>query len=188
MLAWAGNGWHVIEFAVAVAAGVAASSVALIAFGFDSLIELAAGLVILWRLAPSRAHSEQAERRAQRLIAAAYFALAVYIAIDASLTLVRGEHPDPSPLGIALAAAALVTMPALARAKRRVAARLGSASAAAEAGQNMLCAYLSAALLVGLAANALFGAWWADPLAALAIGAVALREGVEVWQGEDDCC
>jgi divalent metal cation (Fe/Co/Zn/Cd) transporter len=190
VLAWSGNAWHLIEFAVAVGAGVAASSVALVAFGIDSLIEVAAGGVVLWLFAGRRAGAAAAERVAQRLIAGSFFALAVYIAVD-SVRALGGDHPQPSWAGIGLALVTAPTMPLLARAKRRVGRELGSRAAESEAGQNLLCAYLSVALLAGLGANALAGWWWADPLAGLVIAAVAAREGVLSWRGDgcaDGCC
>jgi divalent metal cation (Fe/Co/Zn/Cd) transporter len=186
-LAWGGNAWHLIEFAVALVAGVVAGSVALVAFGIDSLIELAAGLTIVWRFTGARLASATSERRAQQLIALSYFLLAAYVAVEASRHLAAGHEPTASWVGIGLAAVTAPTMPLLARAKRRTGHALGSAATVGEGGQNMLCAYLSVALLVGLLANALFGWWWADPAAALVIGAVALREGAESWRG-DACC
>lgn len=186
-LAWGGNAWHVVEFAIAVGAGLAAGSIALVGFGLDSLIEALAGFVILWRFAGRRAHSEGAERRAQQLIAASYFVLAAYIAVESLRTLLGGVQPEASWVGIGLALVTAPTMPLLARAKRRVGNGLGSSATVSEAEQNMICAYLSVALLAGLGANALLGWWWADPVAALAIGAVALREGITSWQGEA-CC
>ena len=189
MLAWAGNAWHVAEFAIALAAGVAASSVALVGFALDSLIELAAGFVIVWLLARERHASATAEQRAGRLIAASYFALAAYIAIESAYAILAGHHPEVSWVGIALAAVTAATMPLLARAKRRVGAALGSSATAREGTQNLLCAYLSVALLAGLGLNAAFGWWWADPLAAVVIAVVAVREGVQGWRGEVcSCC
>ena len=187
LLARGGIGWHFVEFGIAVGAGVAASSIALVGFGIDSLIESTAGFVLLWRFAGSRAHSEGAERRAQQLIAASFFVLAAYVAVEAARTLVAGDHPGASWIGIGLAAFTAPTMPILARAKRRVGQTLGSAATVKEGRQNQLCAYLSVALLLGLGANALFGWWWADPTAALAIAAVALKEGRESWRGKG-CC
>ena len=186
-LAWGGNAWHVIEFAIAVGAGIAASSIALVAFGVDSLIEVAAGLTIVWRFSGSRLRSATSERRAQQLIAFTYFLLAAYVAVESVRDLVGGNEPGVSWVGIALAAVTAPTMPLLARAKRKVGYALGSAATVGEGGQNMICAYLSIALLIGLLANALIGWWWADPAAALVIGAVAAREGVESWRG-DSCC
>lgn len=187
LLAWGGNIWHVFEFAVAIGAGIAAGSIALIGFGADSLIEALAGGIILWRLAARRIESEEAERRAQRLIAVTYLLLAIYIGIESCRSFLGGGHPGASWLGIGLALVTAPTMPALAIAKRRVGRALGSHATEHEGTQNMLCAYLSVALLVGLGANALFGWWWADPAAALVIAAVAVKEGVEGWQGEDTC-
>jgi divalent metal cation (Fe/Co/Zn/Cd) transporter len=187
LLAWSGNAWHFVEFAIALAAGIAAGSIALVGFGFDSLIEALAGFIILWRFARVRVHSESAERRAQQLIAVSYFVLAAYVGVESVRTLLGGAHPAASWVGIGLAAITAPTMPLLARAKQRVGRRLNSSATVSEGSQNMICAYLSVALLVGLGANALFGWWWADPAAALAIAAIALREGIESWRG-DGCC
>ena len=191
LLAWGGNAWHLVEFGIAIGAGVAAGSIALIAFGADSLIEAASGFVIIWLFTGERLHSETAERRAQQLIAASYFVLAVYVAVESVRDLVGGYEPGVSWVGVGLAAVTAPTMPLLARAKRRVGRKLNSAATVNEAGQNMICAYLSIALLVGLLANALAGWWWADPAAALVIAAVAANEGRETWKGEgcaDGCC
>jgi divalent metal cation (Fe/Co/Zn/Cd) transporter len=187
VLAWGGIGWHVIEFGIALGAGIAASSIALVGFGIDSLVESAAGAIVLWRLSRRQLHSPTAERRAQQLIAASFFLLAAYVGVEAIRTLAAGARPEPSWVGIGLAAFTAPTMPLLALAKRHVGSRLGSAATVKEGAQNMLCAYLSVALLVGLLANALAGWWWADPAAALAIAAVALDEGVGSWKGEG-CC
>jgi divalent metal cation (Fe/Co/Zn/Cd) transporter len=187
LLAWGGNAWHIVEFAIAVGAGVAAGSIALVAFGVDSLIEVAAGLAIVWRFSGSRLASATSERRAQQVIAISYFLLAAYVTVESIRDLAAGNEPGVSWVGIGLAGVTAPTMPLLARAKRRVGHALGSAATVGEGGQNMICAYLSLALLVGLLANALVGWWWADPIAALVIGAVAAREGVESWRGEQ-CC
>ena len=189
LLAWGGNAWHVIEFAIALGAGIAAGSVALVGFGIDSLIELLAGGVIVWLFSGGRGASHAAERRAQQLIAASYAILVAYIGVEATRDLLGSHHPEVSWLGIGLAAFTAPTMPLLARAKRRVGRKLNSSATVSEASQNVICAYLSIALLVGLLANALFAWWWADPVAALVIAAVAAREGVESWRGEScDCC
>jgi len=191
LLAWGGNVWHVAEFAIAVAAGVAASSIALVGFGIDSLIEVLAGGVIVWLFTGRRAHSDEAERRAQQVIALSFFVLAAYVGVESLRTLIAGQHPDASWVGIGLALITAPTMPLLAKAKQRVGHQLGSSATVSEGSQNMICAYLSIALLVGLGANALFGWWWADPAAALIIAAVAAREGSESWKGEgcaDGCC
>jgi divalent metal cation (Fe/Co/Zn/Cd) transporter len=186
-LAWLGVGWHFFEAAVAILAGLAAGSFALIGFGADSLIESVAGLVVLWRFAASRTTSETAERRAQKLIAVSFYVLAAYVGVEAVRALAAAEHPETSWVGIGLSLVTLATMPLLALAKARIGDRLGSAATKSEGRQNMLCAYLSGALLIGLGANALFGAWWADPATASLIAAVAVKEGREAWQG-DSCC
>jgi divalent metal cation (Fe/Co/Zn/Cd) transporter len=188
-LAWVGLAWHVAEAAVAIGAGVVAGSVALVGFGADSLIEAAAGLVVLWLMTGGRSASERAERRAQQLIAASFLLLAAYVGVEAVRDLLGGHHPDASWVGVGLAIVTLAAMPPLAAAKRRVGERLGSSATASESRQTMLCAYLSAGLLAGLLANAVAGWWWADPLVALGIGAVALREARAAWRGEScDCC
>jgi divalent metal cation (Fe/Co/Zn/Cd) transporter len=188
-LAHLGNGWHLVEFGVALGAGVAARSVALTSFAGDSLVEVLAASVIVWLFSANRGASELAERRAQRLVAASYFLLVAYITSHALYDLVAASKPSVSWVGVGLAAFTAPTMPLLARAKRDVGHALNSSATVSEAGQNMICAYLSIALLVGLLANALFGWWWADPAAALVIAAVAAREGVESWRGDScDCC
>ena len=186
-LARLGLAWHGIEAAVAIGAGVAAGSVALIGFGADSVIEAGAGVILLWRFSAARSASERAEERAQKLIGVSFFVIAAYVAMEALRSLIGGEHPDASWVGIGLAAITLATMPPLAAAKARVAEQLGSSATKSEGRQNLLCAYLSAGLLVGLGANALFGLWWADPVTALAIAGVAVNEGREAWRGEA-CC
>ena len=189
LLAWVGNGWHLVEFAVALAAGIAAGSVALIGFGLDSLVEVAAAGVVIWLFSGGRGSSPAAERRAQQLIAASYGLLVAYIAIEATRDLVGAHHPAVSWVGIGLAAFTARTIPLLARAKRTIGRVLNSSATVSEAGQNMICAYLSVALLVGLLLNALAGWWWADPAAALVIAALATKEGPESWRGEScDCC
>lgn len=184
MLAWGGNAWHLVEFAIAVAAGIAASSVALIGFGVDSLIEALAGFVVLWRFSARRALSESAERRAQQLIGVSFFLLAAYVGVEGVRALVEADKPEASWVGIGLALVTAPTMPLLARAKRRVGRQLGSSATVSEGSQNLICAYLSLALLLGLGANAVLGWWWADPAAGLVIAVVALREGLESWRGE----
>jgi divalent metal cation (Fe/Co/Zn/Cd) transporter len=186
-LAWLGIGWHAVEAAIAVGAGVAAGSIALVGFGADSVVESVAGLVLLWRLGTARGSSEAAERRAYRLIGVSFFVIAAYVAVEAATQLIDDSHPEVSWIGIGLAGFTLVTMPPLAIAKARVADRLHSAATRAEGRQNMLCAYLSAALLVGLGLNAIAGWWWADPATALIIALVAVREGRDAWRGEA-CC
>jgi divalent metal cation (Fe/Co/Zn/Cd) transporter len=186
-LAWLGVGWHGVEAAIAVGAGLIAGSIALVGFGADSLIESFAGFILLWRFAASRAASDDAERRAQKLIAISFYVIAAYVGFEAVRSLLVGDRPEASWVGIGLAAVTLMTMPPLAIAKGRIGEKLGSSATKSEGQQNMLCAYLSAALLVGLSANALFGLWWADPVTALVIAGVAVKEGRESWGGES-CC
>ena len=186
-LAYATAGYNLIEGIVAVAAGAAASSTALIGFGLDSFIEVSSALVIIWQFR-SRI-PENRERLALRLIALSFFALAAWITVDAVRSLLGQGDAEPSPVGIGLAAVSVVVMPLLVWAKRRTGRELGSATVVADSTQTLLCTYLSAILLVGLGLNALFGWSWADPVAALVIAVVALREGVQAWRGEhcDDC-
>jgi divalent metal cation (Fe/Co/Zn/Cd) transporter len=187
LLAWGGIAWHFVEFAIALAAGIAAGSIALIGFGADSLIETLAGFVVIWLFTGARRGSSAAERRAQQLIALSFYVLAAYVAAESIRTLVDGRHPATSWVGVGLAAFTALTMPLLASAKRKIANRLHSSAAVKEAAQTQLCAYLSVALLIGLLLNALAGWWWADPIAALVIAAVALQEGRQSWRGEG-CC
>ena len=187
VLSWLSLAAMTLEGTVAIAAGLVAGSIALIGFGLDSAIEGVASLVIIWRFTGSRLLSERAEQRAQKLVAVQFFLLAPYVTYEALTALVTGERPEASPVGIALAASSLVLMPLLGRAKQRIGRRMGSVATEAEGTQNILCAQLAGALLVGLAGNALFGLWWLDPAAGLVIAAVALKEGVESWRGEG-CC
>lgn len=176
-------GWNVTEAGVAIVAGLLAGSVALVGFGADSVVESLSSLVLLWRLGSSEV-DEHRERLALRLVGGCFLILAVYVAVDAAHALFRREPPDASFVGITLAVASLIVMPLLARAKRRVAARLDSVALAADSRQTDLCAYLSAILLGGLALNAAFGWWWADPVAALVMVPIILREGVQALRGE----
>ncbi len=186
-LSWASLAYMGIEGAVAIAAGLVAGSIALIGFGIDSAIEGFASLVIVWRFTGARLLSDHAEHRAQRLVAIQFFILAPYITIQATRDLLAGHHPDASWVGIGLAASSVVLMPLLGIAKQRIGERMGSVATKGEGAQNLLCAYMAAALLAGLAGNAVFGLWWLDPAAALAIAALAVREGIEAWGG-DSCC
>ncbi len=181
-------GWNSLEGFVAVAAGLTAGSIALVGFGFDSVIEVSSGVALLWRLhmdAPEE--RERAERLALRLVGLSFLALAAYVAFDAAKALVRREPPEASYVGIILAALSLVVMPVLARAKRGVAAKIKSRALQADSRQTDICAYLSAILLGGLALNAGLGWWWADPFAALLMTPIIVREGVEALRGES-CC
>jgi divalent metal cation (Fe/Co/Zn/Cd) transporter len=187
MLSWLSLAWMGAEGVIALGAGMAAGSIALIAFGLDSFIEGFASLVIVWRFTGARLHSQAAERRAQKLVAIQFFLLAPYVTFEALHKLWAAEEPSTSWLGIALVTSSLVGMPVLGIAKRRLADRLGSVATRGEGTQNLLCAYLAAAVLAGLLGNALFGLWWLDPAAALLVAAVAVREGVQSWRGEG-CC
>jgi divalent metal cation (Fe/Co/Zn/Cd) transporter len=187
LLSWISLAWMGAEGAIALGAGIAAGSIALIGFGIDSFVEGLASLVIVWRFTGARLHSEHAERRAQKLVAVQFFLLAPYVAFEALRHLLGGAEPDTSWLGIALVTSSLVGMPLLGIAKRRLADELGSVATRGEGTQNLLCAYLAAAVLVGLLGNALLGLWWLDPTAALVIAAVAVREGVQSWRGRG-CC
>ena len=187
LLSWLSLGIITAEGAIAITAGIIASSIALIGFGLDSVVEGVASLIIVWRFTGSRVFSGAAEHRAQRLVAIQFFLLAPYVAFESVRALIGGEHPEVSWLGIGLAVASLITMPMLGIAKERLADQLGSAATKGEGRQNLLCAYLAAALLVGLLGNALFGAWWLDPIVGLLIAGVAVKEGREAWRGEG-CC
>jgi divalent metal cation (Fe/Co/Zn/Cd) transporter len=184
-LAWATVAYNALEGVIAVAAGAVAGSVALVSFGLDSAIEVASALVITWQFA--RRHPEYAERRALRLIAVSFFALAAYVTVDAIRNLVGTAEPSPSVVGIVLTAVSLVAMPGLAYAKRRIGKILGSATVIADSTQTLICSYLSAIVLAGLVLNQTLGWNWADPVAALVVAVVATREGVQVWRG-DACC
>jgi len=151
------------------------------------VVEGVASVVIIWRFTGARVFSHAAEQRAQKLVAIQFFLLAPYVGFESVRALVGGEHPDVSWVGIALAAGSVVVMPVLGIAKQRIADEIGSAATAGEGRQNMLCAYLAGALLVGLLGNALAGAWWLDPAVGLLIAGVAVKEGLEAWRGEG-CC
>jgi divalent metal cation (Fe/Co/Zn/Cd) transporter len=188
LLSWLSLGWMTIEGAVAIAAGAAAGSIALVGFGLDSAIEGFASVIIIWRFTGDRVFSHAAERRAQQLVAVQFFLLAPYVAVESARALIGAEHAGASPVGIVLAIGSVALMPLLANAKQRVANQLGSAATAGEGRQNMLCAYLAGALLVGLLGNALVGAWWLDPGVGLLIAAVAVKEGVDAWRGQGCAC
>jgi divalent metal cation (Fe/Co/Zn/Cd) transporter len=186
-LSWASLGFMALEGLVAVAAGIVAGSIALIGFGIDSAIEGFASVIIVWRFTGSRTLSHAAENRAQKLVAIQFFILAPYVTFEAVRALINGERPEESVIGIALATSSLVVMPLLGRAKQHSGGRIASSATASEGKQNLLCAYLAAALLVGLVGNALFEAWWLDPVVALFIAYVAVQEGRQAWRG-DACC
>jgi divalent metal cation (Fe/Co/Zn/Cd) transporter len=185
--------YNVVEAAIALTAGIMASSISLIGFGLDSVVEVSASLVLTWRLAAERhgGCTQEADRRATRAIAVSFLALAVYVGYDAISRLLNEERPDTALVGIVLTAVSLLIMPFLARAKKGVAPALGSRAQEAEADQTRLCAYMSGVVLVGLLANGALGWWWADPLAAIGIAGLALVEAARTWRAEslaDTCC
>ncbi|MFI9542593.1 cation transporter [Streptomyces sp. NPDC052016] len=180
--------YNVVEAVVAITAGAVASSTALIGFGLDSVIEVSSAAAVAWQFSARDHHAREArERTALRIIAVSFFALAAYVSVDAVRALAGTGQADRSIAGIVLAALSLAIMPFLSAAQRKAGRELGSASAIADSRQTLLCTYLSAVLLVGLVANAAFGWSWADPIAALVIAAVAVKEGRDAWQGKG-CC
>ena len=186
-------GWNGIEGVIALVAGIAAGSVSLVGFGFDSAIEVSAALVLTWRLRQERrdACTQDADSRATKAIAISFAVLATYVLVESVRDLAGQAEPDPSVPGVALAALSLAVMPFLARAKRRLAPVLGSAAAAADAAQTNLCALMSGVVLAGLGANWLLGWWWADPIAGIGIAALAATEARRTWFAEsleDTCC
>lgn len=186
LLAGASVTYNAIEAVVAIAAGAAASSIALVGFGLDSIVEMGSGLVILWQFRHKL--PETRERTALRIIAWAFFALAGYVTFESLRSLLTGEAAEHSTLGIAIAALSLMVMPVLSWAQRRTGRQLGSLTVVADSKQTLLCTYLSAVLLVGLLLNSLFGWWWADPLVGLVVAGLAVREGLEAWRGEACAC
>jgi divalent metal cation (Fe/Co/Zn/Cd) transporter len=190
LLSWVSLVWMTIEGAVGVVSGVVAGSIALQAFGISSAVEGMASVIVIWRFTGARTLSQTSERRAQKLVAVSFWLLVPYVAAEAIYKLVSVAEPETSYLGIGLTVSSLLLMPLLGRMKHRLGAKLGSAATAGEGTQNVLCAYLAAAVLIGLLGNALFGLWWLDPLAALAVAALAVREGRASWRGEGccDCC
>lgn len=185
LLAGASVTYNAVEALVAVLAGMAAGSVALVGFGLDSVVEMSSGLIIIWQF--HHAVPEFRERLALRLIGLSFFALAAYVTCESLRSLLSQAEPESSPVGIALAALSLVVMPLLSWAQRRTGQALGSGSVVADSKQTLLCTYLSAILLAGLVLNATLGWGWADPLAGLVIAGVAVKEGFEAWRGET-CC
>ncbi len=185
-------GWNSLEALIALASGVIAGSIALVGFGFDSVIEVSSGAILVWRLHADHdaARREHVEKLALRLVGISFYLLAAYVTYDALVSLIRFVPPERSYTGIVLAALSLVVMPMLARAKRQVAATIQSRALAADSRQTDICAYLSAILLGGLLLNALAGWWWADPVAALAMVPIIAKEGNEALRGEacGDCC
>ena len=178
--------YNTLECLVALLAGQAADSTSLVGFGLDSAVEVSSGLIILWQF--RHPVPESRERAAQRAMAVAFGALALFVTYEAVIALIGRERPGSSPVGIGLAVASLLIMPVLSAAQRRTGRALGSAAVVADSTQTLLCTYLSGVLLVGLVANALLGWWWADPIAGLVIAAVAAREGWESWRGDGCGC
>jgi len=186
-VSWFSLVWMGAEGSVGVVTGVMAGSIALTAFGIQSFVEGLASLVIVWRFSGARLHSNRAENRAQKFVAIQFFLLVPFVGYEAVSKLITGEHADTSWLGIGLVTSSLLGMPLLGIAKRRLADKLGSVATRGEGTQNLLCAYLAGAVLLGLLGNALFGWWWLDPIAALIIAGVAVKEGRGSWRGEG-CC
>jgi divalent metal cation (Fe/Co/Zn/Cd) transporter len=185
-------GWNIVEGGLAVVFALVAGSVALLGFGIDSFVETASGAIMIWRLVAERRsaapeHVETIEHRARRLVAASLVGLALFIIVDAGITLINGEHPEPSAPGVILTATSLAVMWWLARAKRATALALGSRAMEADAFQTTACWWLSLTTLVGVGLNAAFGLWWADPAAAIGMTYFIVREAAEAWRG-DDCC
>lgn len=182
-------GYNSLEGLIAVAAGLLAGSIALVGFGFDSLIEVTSGAVLVWRLHADldEERRERVEAISLRIVGACFVLLAIYVSYDSVKSLIRREAPQESIVGIVLAAVSLMVMPLLVRAKRKVARGIKSAALMADSKQTELCTYLSAILLAGLLLNALFGWWWADPVAALVMVPIIVKEGIEGLRGET-CC
>lgn len=183
LLSWLSLAYMTAEGGIAIVAAVLASSVALLGFGLDSIIEGLASAIVVWRFSGARVTSGIAEAHAQKAVAATFFLLAPYISYDAISALAAGDRPSTSWLGVALSVSSVIVMPMLGSAKRRLGRVLDSGATTGEGRQNLLCAYLAAAVLIGLLANTLAGLWWLDPAVALLIAGLALREGVEAWRG-----
>jgi divalent metal cation (Fe/Co/Zn/Cd) transporter len=186
-LAWASLAWMSTEGALGLVSGIRAGSIGLIGWALSSVVEGLASVIVIWRFTGSRTHSVHAERAAGKGVAVSFWLLAPYVAVQATIDLVGGHRPSASVLGMALAVSSVIVMPALGLAKRRLGARLHSGATTGEGAQNLLCAYLAVAVLAGLAANAAFGWWWLDPIAGLAVAAMAVIDGTRAWRG-DDCC
>lgn len=187
-LSWVSLVWMSVEGAVGMVAGVAAGSIALVGWALSSAVEGLASVIVIWRFTGSRTLSGTSEARAQKAVAISFWLLAPYVAVEAVLKLIAAQRPAGSVLGIVLTAGSVVVMPVLGFTKQRLARCLGSGATAGEGAQNLLCAYLGGAVLVGLAANAVFGWWWLDPLTALAVAGVAVKEGLASWRGETCAC
>jgi divalent metal cation (Fe/Co/Zn/Cd) transporter len=184
---WTSLLWMTLEGGVGLYAGTRADSISLTGWALSSVVEGLASVIVIWRLTGSRTLSSTSERQAQKAVAVSFWLLAPYIAVRAVWDLIDGTHATASSLGIVLTASSVLIMPVLAKAKHHLGQRLDSGATSGEGTQNLLCAYLAAAVLLGLAANRLVGGWWLDPLIALVLAGVALREGRGAWQGKD-CC
>lgn len=187
LLSWLSVVWMTAEGAFGLVAGVRASSISLIGWALSSIVEGLASIIVIWRLTGSRTLSQSSERTAQKAVAISFWLLAPYVAVESVVHLMAHVESSSSRLGIILTTLSLIIMPLLGQAKLRLGRDLESAATAGEGTQNLLCAYLAAAVLVGLAANASIGAWWLDPIIGLGVAAIAIREGREAWRGED-CC
>jgi divalent metal cation (Fe/Co/Zn/Cd) transporter len=184
LISWLSLVWMTAEGVVGTTAGIMANSIALIGYGIDSTITGIASVIIIWRFSGDRVSSDDAERRAQRIVAITFFLLAPYIIVTAIHHLLTGSEAEASWIGIGLAIVSVTLMPLFGRAKKRIGNRLQSPATTGEGTQNILCAYLSLAILIGLGANAILGLWWADPLVALIVATVALQTGARTWRGE----
>lgn len=189
ILSWISLGWLGIEAGLAVVAALLAGSVALLGFGVDSGIEALASVIVIWRFTGTRTQSSTSEQRAQRVVALSFFVLAPYVAAESLQSLIAGRHAETTWLGIATAVLSLMWCPLLGAAKQRIGRQLGSLATAGEGRQNLLCAYMAVAVLVGLVANTLFGVWWLDPAVGLLIAGLAVKEGRRSWRGGlCSCC
>jgi divalent metal cation (Fe/Co/Zn/Cd) transporter len=184
LISWLSLAWMTAEGVIGTTAGIMANSIALIGYGIDSTITGVASAIIIWRFSGDRVDSDEAEVRAQKVVAISFFLLAPYIIVSATHHLIVGSKAEASWVGIGLALVSVTLMPLFGRAKKRIGNRLQSNATAGEGTQNILCAYLSLAILAGLAANAVLGLWWADPLVALIVALVALRTGARTWRGQ----
>jgi divalent metal cation (Fe/Co/Zn/Cd) transporter len=190
LISWLSLAWMTAEGVIGVTAGIVANSIALIGYGLDSTIAGIGSSIIIWRFTGDRIRSDGAEVRAQKVVAVTFFLLAPYVMVEAVRRLIAGQEAAASWVGIVLAIVSVILMPVFGRAKRRLGNELGSAATAGEGTQNIFCAYLSLAILIGLGANALGGLWWADPAVALIVGTAAVRAGVRTWRGQgcSDVC
>lgn len=184
LISWLSLAWMTTEGVIGTIVGIMSNSIALIGYGVDSTITGVASVIIIWRFTGSRIDSEASEKQAQKIVAITFFLLAPYIIAAAVHHLITGSEAQASWLGIGLAVTSVILMPLFGRAKKRIGNRLGSSATTGEGTQNILCAYLSLAILIGLVSNAVLGLWWADPLVALIVAVVAVQTGISTWRGE----